>query len=260
MQQPDGAACQCYVHCSAVVVLADSPSGSRSATVSDLPLLVRKLRSAAPELGTVEDFLPLDPRLVVRFRARQGERHWNFRVHPGSLESPLDLLQQLANYADALDPSIQAQLGYGIGDMLDIAGDVMNQELPLLSPAWNDANVAMGSRPFVTQAEVDAAARYLRAWSADTLLPDEPPAGGRPAQLDRAARALAVPADKLSFAPGPFTPTLGPAVVIDSTAGKFPMPAGLILESLDYAVARMLAAFASPAGKPETRGYPGRSR
>jgi hypothetical protein len=88
------------------------PSGSRSATARDLPLLVKKLRSVAPELGTVEDFLPLDPRLAVRFRARQSERHWNFRVHPGPLESPLDLLQQLANYAEALDLSIQAQLGF----------------------------------------------------------------------------------------------------------------------------------------------------
>lgn len=235
------------------------PSGSKCATADDLPLLVRKLRSAAPELESVEDFLPLDPRLVVCFRARREERGWRFRLHPGSLESPLDLLQQLANYADALDPAMQTQVGFGIGDMLDVAGAMLSHELALLAPAWSDASVAIDSQPFVTQAEVDAAAGYLRDWPAGTVLSGGLSAAGHLPQQDRAAQALTVPAGTLSFAPGPFSPTLGPAVIVDSPAGKFPVPAGVILEGLDCAVARAVAASSSPGSHSGADWHPGRS-
>ena len=246
---------QAVAACTALLLSCwrDPPSGSRKAVAADLPPLVRALRSAVPELRSVEDYLPLDPRLVVRFRARHGERSWDFRVHPGSAESPLDVWRQLANYADALDPLMEVQLGVGIGDMIDVAGGMLDHELALLAPAWSDAVVSLDSPPFVTEAEVEAAAGYLRALS------DGPPelhmqlSAERGERRGRAAQVLTRAAADLSFSPGPFSPSLGPGVIVDSPAGKYPVPAGLILEGLDPAVMRIVTVLTSAAGGSRLR-------
>lgn len=235
---------QAKVACTALLLSCwrDPPAGSKTAVPADLPLLVNAIRAAVPELRSFEDYLPLDPRPIVRFRAQRGERTWDFRVHPGSLETPLDVFQQLANYADALDPSMQRSIGFGIGDMIDVVGAMLDREQLVLSPVWSGVIVSADSPPVVTEAEIDVAAGYLRDWSVGSLLPETLASDGHSMQQDRAVQVLTTAASELSFAPGPFSATLGPALIVDSPAGMVPVPAGLILEGLDPAVMRVLSA------------------
>ena len=62
---------QALASCTALLLSSwtTPPAGSRAATLGDLPGLVEALRADCPDLATVEDFLPLDPREHVRFRA-----------------------------------------------------------------------------------------------------------------------------------------------------------------------------------------------
>lgn len=143
---------QALASCAALLTSswASSPAGSRIATAEDLAPLVEELRAACPDLATVEDFIPLDPRRPVHFRAASDGRSWDFRVHPGGLESPLQALQAVVNYAEVLDPVLLPRFGYGVADMLQVAGQMLKAELVILAPAWDGQEVSQESAPAVT--------------------------------------------------------------------------------------------------------------
>ena len=214
------------------------PAGSRIATAEDLASLVEALREACPGLAAIEDFVPLDPRWVVRFRAASDDGSWDFRVHPGGLESPLQVLQAVVNYAEALDPVLIPRFGYGVADMLEVAGRMLDAELAILALAWGDEAVSLESAPTVTGAEVAAAANYLDQWRSGGVLPvglaevrDDD--DGR---LARTARGLTIDYRHLSFDPGPGRGHVGPALFVRGPVDVLPVPAGLIINSLTATV------------------------
>ena len=214
------------------------PAGSRIATAEDLAPLVETLRAACPDLAAVEDYVPLDPRWLVRFRAASEDESWDFRVHPGGLESPLQVLQAVVNYAEALDPVLVPRFGYGVAGMLHVAGRMLDAELAILAPEWGDESVSLESTPTVTGAEVAAAANYLDKWRSGGVLPvglaefwDDD--DGR---LARAARGLTIDYRRLSFGAGLGRGHIGPAFFVRGPVDVLPVPAGVILESLTAAV------------------------
>jgi hypothetical protein len=191
----------------------------------------------------VEDFLPLDPREYVRFRAGSGSDSWDFRVHPGALESPLQTLQSIVNYADAIDPVLADHLGFGVADALQLASRMLDAELSILAPAWDDRQVSDESPPRVTEAEVAAAAAYLDQWRPDGVVPawlSEIRDNMGRARFDRMAETLTVGYQHLSFDAGPSRVFVGPALLVRGREGILPVPCALIIESLTSVVTHML--------------------
>jgi hypothetical protein len=240
---------QVLASCTALLLSsrAAPPAGSRIAVEGDLPALVKALRADCPELASVEDFLPLDPRENVRFRARSEVGEWDFRVHPGTFELPLQSLQNFVNYAEAIDPVLVPRLGFGVADMLRLAGRMLDAELSVLAPVWGDAEATQESLPSVTQAEAQAARSYLETWEQG----DSPPGwllqsddGTHDEGLSRAAEMLTVDYQDLSFDAGLDRVHMGPALLIRGPGGLLPVPSALIIESLMAAVALVLG-FAS---------------
>jgi len=220
--------------CTALLMSAwvSPPAGSKIATTEDLAPLVDALRADWPSLATVEDFLPLDPRFSVSFRATIGLETRIFRVHPGGLESPLQVLQAIVNYAEALDPVLLPDLGFGLADLLHVAGRMIDAELSIVAPAWSDGHVSMESPPALTEAEVAAAGLYLDQWRSDGPLPAELPDADDDRdgeRLELAARSMTVDSQRLSFDADPH---FGPALFVKTPAGLQPVPAALIIESL----------------------------
>jgi hypothetical protein len=140
---------QALASCAALLTSswASRPTGSRIATAEDLALLVKELRAACPDLATVEHFVPLDPRRRVHFRAASDGRSWDFRVHAGGLESPLQALQAVVNYAEALDPVLLPRFGYGVADMLQVAGRMLEAELAILARRGTARRCRWNPRP-----------------------------------------------------------------------------------------------------------------
>src|SRR5712691_3237760 len=158
---------QAMASCTALLMSAwaSPPAGSRLATADDLAPLVGALRVECPSLATVEDFLPLDPRFRVSFRAAVGQEGMVFRVHPGGMDSPLHVLQGIVDYAEALDPVLLPGLGFGLADLLLLAGRMLDAEISVLAPAWGDRDVSLNSPPSATQpwlGAVDAAITTAR--------------------------------------------------------------------------------------------------
>jgi hypothetical protein len=249
---------QASASCAALLAAswASPPAGSRIATADDLAPLVEALRAAYPEMAMVEDFVPLDPRRRVHFRAASGGRSWEFRVHPGALESPLQVLQAVVNYAEALDPVLLPRFGHGVADMLEVAGRMLDVELAILVPAWDCQEVALDSVPAVTGAEVAAAASYLDKWGSGGVLlaelaefRDDDGAG----RLAGAARGLIVNFEDLSFDAGPDRSHVGPALFVRGPAGVLPVPSGLIIQSLTAAVTAA-SRFVSARGEAPREG------
>lgn len=254
---------QAMTSCAALLMSswASRPTGSRVATEEDLAPLVGELRAACPDLAAVEDFVPLDPRRRVHFRAASDGRSWDFRVHPGGLESPLQALQAVVNYAEAVDPVLLPRFGYGVADMLQVAGRMLDAELALLAPMWGGQEVSLESVPVVTAAEVAAAADYLDMWRPSGVLPaglaalrDEHDAG----PLGRTARGLAIDYQRLSFGAGPDQAHVGPALFVRGPAGVLPVPSALIIESLTAAAHASLYFLSADSDVPDKEPEPGR--
>jgi hypothetical protein len=235
---------------------AAPPAGSKIATSEDLAPLVQALREGCPELAMVEDFLPLDPRKCVHFRATSECGSWDFRIHPGGLESPLQVLQAIVNYAEALDPVLLPRAGFGVADMLQMAVRMLDAELSILVPAWSGLQMSQESPPAVTEAEVAAAGRYLERWHSDEVFPagllelQDGDDGGR---LERAARGLTIDYQRLSFDAGPDRAHVGPALFVQCPAGVLPVPSALIIESLTAAVTAALQFLPMP-GEVQAHG------
>lgn len=232
---------------------ASPPVGSEIAVAGDLAPLVEALRAVCPDLAQVEDFVPLDPRWRVRFRAVSDSASWDFRVHPGGLESPLLALQAAVDYAEALDPVLVPRFGYGIADMLQMAGQMLDAELEVMAPAWGDAEVSLASPPVVSEAEVAAARGYLESWQPDGILPSGLAAldDDRGGPLSLAAEGLTIDYQQLSYDAGPNRVHVGPALLVRGTMGVLPVPAALVIESLTSAVTVALGFMARHAEAPD---------
>jgi hypothetical protein len=186
------------------------PTGQRVAHADDLPVLLAALYDAEPGLRLLNDWMPLDPRPLVMFRGHLDDRSWRIPVHPGPIGDPGEVPRQALRYADAMDPVLVERLGFGLRNLMKIAGRVLAVERAALSPGWTDEEVSLESPARVSPAEVSAAAEYLARWSLDSLInevaaQDTPASDASPVdealpgsdRLARVASMVTVPAAEL---------------------------------------------------------------
>ena len=248
-----------------VSVWRDPPTGRRVAHADDLPVLLAALYEAEPRLGLLEDWMPLDPRLPVLFRGVLDERSWCFPVHPGPIDSPVDVPRQALRYAAALDPALVERLGFGVADLVELTARMLTAERHALAARWTGAQVSMDSPASVSQAEVDAAVIYLSRWSLEHLIAEaarkEATAEGQPdcaspadAQLARAAGFVTVSGAQLRLAPSWPSTMLGPALVVRRGADVVPVPASLVLQGLGSAITVLASAVSAPPSRQPRRG------
>jgi hypothetical protein len=209
------------------------PAGQRVAQPRDLGRWIHAIRIEAPWVTSRDDFLPWDPRLMVRVPTRGVLRP----VHPGWLRRPLDTLAMLGDYAECVDPVLIPELGFGLADVVDIGARMMEAERRALAPHWPaDRRADWRAGAVVSADEVAAAATYLSTWSVEAesaLLPAQlwvtSDNSLSPAERHQTSAALAwVTHDAAEIAAG--TDWLMRGALFVRHGGKtVPVPAGVVL-------------------------------
>ena len=119
------------------------------------------MRVEVPGVTAKDDWIPCDPRLLVR--ARVGERRRP--LHPGLLSRPQHLLPTVLEYAECIDPVLLDSLGFGLSDVAELAMRLMDVERAILAPHWTGQRPADPADPArVSAEEVQAAQRLLATW------------------------------------------------------------------------------------------------
>jgi hypothetical protein len=147
------------------------PRGARSADLGDLSRWINTVRAEVPGVTAKDDWIPCDPRLIVRTRIGGRRRP----VHPGLLSRPHDLYPTVLEYAECIDPLLVGTLGFGLSDVAELAMRIMEVERLALGPHWTGQRPTDPADPArVSRAEVQAAEQLLAGWADhanDTGLP-----------------------------------------------------------------------------------------
>lgn len=207
-------------------------SGSDPFSARELPALVNHVATVVPSLSSMEDFVPYDGRHEVLVP-------WNgglFRMLPGSMERPTQVVRLHRMLASVIDPVIRPELGFGLADAGELLLRRMDQVAWALAAVWPDAPLAdIGDEATVTDAEVAVIAGLPSLEALVGECRDPKAAAGA---LDRLTiRAMALRGDALSMTA---TSTFGSTVAVgDGHGARFGLPAGLLPETLP-AIARDL--------------------
>ncbi|MEV6055221.1 hypothetical protein [Streptomyces sp. NPDC052107] len=192
------------------------------ASARDLPMLVQTAAFAAPGRGVLTDREPNDPRARVRFKG--------LLVHPGELDHPLLVLRNVELTGHAADEQLVEEVGFGLGDVLELALRYSDRRIRELLPAWPAAEeqaVTDRISCSVTQEEVNAVAAAER----DCL--DEVADGC--AHPERARRALAWLTTDVGSLKLRYCPTgrlLGPVLAVRAHGRRIPVPASEALDAI----------------------------
>ena len=215
--------------------LARRRAGDAVATAADLTPILDAAGAALPALATIEDWIPLDPRLPATVRW-QGEL---LRMHPGAQERPIANVHRARLVAATTDDVLRARLGFGLSDLIEVSLRFTDEAVRRLAPAWDATPVAApGADAAVSAIEIAAA----------TVRTDVEALLARCRHPDRAKGALAwatSPAERLRFTLDDPTSSFGPTIAVAETDGtvRF-LPAGLQQGGLASAV-NVLAAEAA---------------
>lgn len=176
-------------------------------------------------LPMLEDFVPLDVRSGVRSRWRGGL----YRLVPGGFEAPVSIIESARFHSRVLDPSLYEQLGFGIGDLVELVLRASDSAIAHLEPAWppgpvdRDAEVRVSSDECESMAEVPSladlvkdcadpeAARSALAWAT--------------VRLEDAAETLASQRH-----------SIGPVLAVGTDGAISPVPPGMLLDGVFEAI------------------------
>jgi hypothetical protein len=225
-----------------VGLITRPPPGMRCAGPQDLAGWLAALGTVEPTYSKVEDWLPADPRELIRVRFGGGR----WPVHPGLMARPLEVVTRCLRYADTADAILRPHLGFGIADVVEVALRIMTAERTVLAPHWGGAPATDPAAPaVVSPAEVTAAEGLLESWRAvdpATTLPDmlftATPAGGdrSPGEVHRARLVCALrwsaPQPGRTRLPFGHEHEFLSALVLPTKHGVIPVPGGLILPAL----------------------------
>ncbi len=165
---------------------------SKAVAPAALEPLLAGARRDDPRLGSLEDFLPNDPRSVVL--ARRGDRL--VRLFPGSVERPVADVERADMVAAAIDDFLIPRLGFGVRDYVDTGLLYLDHAIGCLRSAWpdDDDDVAgLSAPPRISEAEYAAAAALA--------LQPPPPGIAGSARRAAALRFATSPADTLPYEP-----------------------------------------------------------
>jgi hypothetical protein len=123
---------------------ANPPVGIREATAEDLSGWLIAPALASDGYLEAEDWVPADPRSEVR-------TEWSgvvWPLHPGWLDQPWETLELVRRLAEAVDPVLERELGFGIGDVAELALRISGLERVFLGPIgrWSPPGKSARSR------------------------------------------------------------------------------------------------------------------
>src|SRR2546429_6194892 len=96
---------------------AGAARGRRLAEGQDVAVWAGEVRARVPAVAGYEDWVPNDPVKLVR--VLWDGRMWP--LHPGLQRYPQDVLPELRESAQAADPVLVPLLGFGVGDVVELA-------------------------------------------------------------------------------------------------------------------------------------------
>ncbi len=200
--------------------------GSRPVSPSMLAGLVGAAREERPELAGFEDCVPCDPRMSVHVR-------WGnelFRLIPGVSTNTVATIDLWEWLAEAIDPVLVPAVGYGFGDVVEVALRRMSYVASELSPYWPGGDMPeLDSLPRIRAPELDAAVS-LRP------LQDQITDCGDPVRARKAIMAHSTSPRHLRCEPCGHNPAFGDIIAIREGDGAFrSIPAAFLMGSVDGA-------------------------
>jgi len=210
-------------------VLRRTKHGPHHVAPSLLPALVASAHEEGAWLSSQEDFEPCDPRLAVQVRWR-GEL---FRLLPGVSTHPVADIDLWGWLAETIDPVLVSAIGFGVGDLVEIALRRMSYVASELSAVWMQGEMpGLDAPPSIHAAEL-AAAIALRP------LQDQIAACSDPGRVMHTVVAHSVSPRQLRH--GPRMPvSFGEVIAIREGQGKFQsIPAAMLSVSMGEAAAQL---------------------
>lgn len=208
-------------------IVGRTKHGPRRVEPSLLPDLVAAAHVESPGLARFEDYEPCDPRLAVQVRWRDEL----FRLLPGVSSHPVGDVDLWEWLADAIDPVLVPAIGYGFGDVVEVALRRMSYVASELSQFWPEGDMPdLDAPPRIRSAELDAAIA-LRP------LQDQIVACRYPSRTIEAVAAHSCPPRRLRY-DAEMHGSFGANIAIrDGPGGFLSIPAGLLKESVNEAAA-----------------------
>ncbi|OLB80080.1 MAG: hypothetical protein AUI14_08115 [Actinobacteria bacterium 13_2_20CM_2_71_6] len=228
---------------------AGAARGRRLAEGQDVAVWAGEVRARVPAVAGYEDWVPNDPVKLVR--VLWDGRMWP--LHPGLQRYPQDVLPELRESAQAADPVLVPLLGFGVGDVVELALRLIAVQRALVR-SWTGQRALDAAAPAtVTGGEVAAAAAFLDGWRAQTAQGGLPGClreiGGTTgdlaltdAEVGRLVKAMdwcTRDAGALSARPGWLLQ--GGLLLRDHDQRVWPAPAGLLLPGVQAAATTLLA-------------------
>ena len=132
-------------------------AGGRRVGAAQLEQILAACVEDEPSLGWLEDFVPADPRVVVRVRLGQT----TLRLFPGSIERPVADVDRSLMVARAIDQFLIPHKGFGVRDVLEVVLGYTDIAIGTLESAWPTGDIGREGPVTVADVEVDAARRLI---------------------------------------------------------------------------------------------------
>lgn len=206
--------------------------GDKPVDASILSSLVEAAQKERPDVVSMEDFLPHDPRLDVRVE-------WAgrmFRLVAGTLERPTADIDSLRRLSAIIDPVLHEHTEFGLTDLVEVVLRRVDAVARALAPTWSSAiEQEFGSPTRISPDE------FAAAMSLDPM-EHQIARCSNPARARAALDAHSVSAKKLRGGSASMVANFGSTIATrHGQHGFTPLPAGLIVEALDPGAGELTA-------------------
>ncbi|WP_143086643.1 hypothetical protein [Lentzea flaviverrucosa] len=194
----------------------------------DMRDLMRLLEAQAGSLAALEDAVPWDPRVP----ATRTFRDKPYRLYPGMMERPVTSLWTAELVAQAVDPTLERLLGFGVADWVEVCLAHTEHVVERLAPVWPaGGEPEVGDLPQVSADEIRAA-RDVLTWT---------PLGAEATEAHRKALEWGtVTLGQLEVDLGMTSTCFGTAIAVSGPAGvRYALPLPYVTEACEAGVTRL---------------------
>ena len=220
-------------HTFGTLVRYGSPRGRR-AIAEDLPILLGLAGNADTRIAQLENYISYD--VTLKVCARWGKEL--YRLLPGMLPRPVAAVQEARLLASCIDPVLEGDLGYGLGDAVELILRRVDHVSTTLAPVWISGQAPNPDDPPSTTLDEISAAAGLQDIAAQVA------ECNNPERARRALESLSLPRNKLAevLPSQDQTASFGTALAVRPGANNCrPLLAALLMEAIP-ALASDLAA------------------
>ena len=176
-----------------------------------LPSFLDAARRDNLEIAGLEDFLPVDSKMPVVARRRDGL----VRLFPGLADRPVAAVVRTDLVADAVDEFLLPQFGFGVRDYVDVGLSYADHAIRVMEPSWPDDEVTgLDSAPVIADAEYEAAASLISLPLPSSLTISE--------RRAKALRFATLPASSVPCDVGSFDAPFGPFLAVGLPQATWP--------------------------------------